>query len=419
MKKNRKRKKGKKKTRHSRGRSPKAVRGEPEGFALLGNKDTKSSSLPPSDVSPERLRMEVRAKRYEYQATARWLLMQEGQFRGLKYPSNFHRTAKCLYVSIGETRVYRNELQNYSYFAGLPVCGSVWCCAVCSAKIQEKRRVEIAIGMNWAYSNGKKCVMVTLTFPHYSWQHLEDILKHFAYALNLLRGGKLWTKIKNEIGFAGLIRSLEVTYGRNGWNAHSHEIWIIDEDADVEFLKLAVLQQWRKACIKAGLLDADDIKKIMSFMCHSVHVRDNARTGDYLAKQDDLRRWGADRELAKSNSKSGRDSGRHPFALLATAEWSNKDGQLFLEYAQAIIGRRQIFWSPGLRDKVGVYEVTDEELAKERPERANALAVLTSTEWNIIAREEARVEILDLAELRGWAGIAEWFGRRGIKLAYR
>ncbi len=62
-----------------------------------------------------------------------------------------------------------------AFYTGLAVCGSVWSCPVCTAKIQERRRLEISKGMDKAYESGLKCVMVTLTFPHMSFQKLDDL----------------------------------------------------------------------------------------------------------------------------------------------------------------------------------------------------------------------------------------------------
>ena len=33
-------------------------------------------------------------------------------------------------------------------------------------------------------------------------------------------------------GFKGLIRSLEVTHGANGWHPHTHELWFLKGSAE-------------------------------------------------------------------------------------------------------------------------------------------------------------------------------------------
>lgn len=42
-------------------------------------------------------------------------------------------------------------------------------------------------------------------------------------------------KFKDGIGYEGLVRGLELTYGSNGWHPHTHELWVLDfweEDSD-------------------------------------------------------------------------------------------------------------------------------------------------------------------------------------------
>ena len=41
-------------------------------------------------------------------------------------------------------------------------------------------------------------------------------------------------------------------------------------------------------------------------MQHGVDVKEDVDCGDYLAKQDDSRRWGFAEELSKATSKAGR-----------------------------------------------------------------------------------------------------------------
>ncbi|MFM9718814.1 hypothetical protein ACKI15_46290, partial [Streptomyces galilaeus] len=71
--------------------------------------------------------------------------------------------------------------------SGLAVCGSVWSCPVCAAKIQERRRVEIAQGFDWAYANNKKIIMVTFTIPHYVNQRLAELITKMREAFSGLR----------------------------------------------------------------------------------------------------------------------------------------------------------------------------------------------------------------------------------------
>lgn len=381
------------------------------GFRISGPTDAEAAGAD----APDFKRSEARARRYELQTTARVLLYTLGKQQGLEYAYNYHRTCKCLYVSVGKNTVNADERGN-AFYGGLPLCGSVWACPVCAAKIQERRRPEIAQAIDWAWTHGLKPVMVTLTFPHRSWHGLNDLITSQADALHRLRAGKPWAKVMAKVGFKGLIRSLELTHGGNGWHPHTHELWFVDQAADAAYIKERTLQRWTESCIRAGLLDPSDKAQLEAFHAHAVDVIDNCSNSDYLAKIDTERHWGADREISKGVTKAGSQSGRHPFTILETADFGNRDAELFLEYVHAMKGKRQIFWSHGLKELVGVEEKTDEELAEEELEKADVLATLTRRQWKIVIAEGARSEILDLAEAKGYEGLAQWFHRFGESL---
>ena len=84
----------------------------------------------------------------------------------------------------------------------------------------------------------------------------------------------------------------------------------------------------------------------MKILKHSIDIRFNCSTSDYLAKFDCKSNWGVDREIAKASTKKGKGSGKHPFQLAD----ENKD-ELFIEYVKAIKGRHQLRWSRFLKRK--------------------------------------------------------------------
>lgn len=366
------------------------------------------SSTPPSSKCKIR---ELRAERFMLQNSARDLLLWRGKEANYEYPANYHRTAKCLHVRHQpQVDVHQSKTNGKAFYSGLVVCGNVWACPVCAAKIQERRRLEIAQAFDWAYMQGKKVIMVTFTFPHYHWQRLNDLLVMQADAYTRLRRGNPWARIKTSIGYVGLIRSLEVTLGDSGWHPHTHEAWIVDKDADIEALRLRVVQRWLSMCQKVGLVPDN---KVAAFLLRAVQITDNCSTSDYLAKQDDSRHWGADRELAKASSKTSKSlKGFHPFGLLkehAEGSITRKDaGSRYLEYVNAMRGKSQLFWSHGLKDLVGINDKSDEEVATEQEDQADQLASLNSSDWALVIKFEGKTKILDLAETVGLNGIQAW-----------
>ena len=75
-------------------------------------------------------------------------------------------------------------------------------------------------------------------------------------------------------------------------------------------------------------------------------------------------------------------------------------------------GRRQLFWSNGLKAQVGVDDVSDEVLADESQEAAEIfLGADDYRGLGVVRGNDARAELLDIAE--------EGFVRGGIEEAWR
>ena len=122
-------------------------------------------------------------------------------------------------------------------------------------------------------------------------------------------------------------------------------------DSQAEALELveALREPWLAALKSEGLDGAGA----------AFQVQGATAAGQYLGK------WGAAEELALSGRKSGR-AGRSPFQLLAdySDAGDKRAGALFAEYAAAFKGRRQLVWSPGLKKRAGIDEVSDEAAAE-------------------------------------------------------
>lgn len=367
-----------------------------------GGPDRPASQLPPFEL--RKVLQGLRAERYRLLSSARAVLVDAGHRSGLEHAHNFHRTAKCMHIACGYlVAVRKAKDHSAAFYSGLSICGSVWACPVCSAKVQERRREEISKAIEWVYKEGAQPLLVTLTFPHGRHQKLGQLLKLQAKALALMRQGSPWKRFKEAVGYRGVIRALELTHGENGWHPHTHELWICSDQADAEGMAREVLKRWESACIRVGLLLPD---KVEAFRRYAVDVKGWCSAGDYLAKQDSSKHWGADRELAKGGGKAGKSTGAHPFGLLAkAADGDRRSARLFLTYAIAMKGKRQLLWSAGLKGAVGLVEKTDEELAEEQREDADLLGLLTPADWDRVRHFQRRAQVLDAAELGGWKAV--------------
>jgi len=154
---------------------------------------------------------------------------------------------------------------------------------------------------------------------------------------------------------------------------------------------------WLAACKKAGLFvegrDSED-----SFVLHAVDVTagdDGAAA--YIAKMDDQSKWGLSHEMTKSSSKQGRRAGSHPFGLALDPASQG----LFIEYAWAMKGQRQLVWSRGLKKAVGVVEKTDEEIAEEEVSKVDDHIPIGLYEWMLVRKHDARFDLVEAARAGG------------------
>lgn len=368
-----------------------------------------------SGATPEVLKRRlIRAERFALLAEGRRLLLNEGRQEGYRWHHKIHRTAGCHHIPHGKIHVHHSTQHNRAFYSGVQVCGSVWGCPVCAAKVSERRRLEVEQAVDWAWQNGYQPVMVTLTFPHQDEDDLDELLDRQADALRRLRQGKPWSKAKRRWGYQGCIRALEFTHGQHGWHPHTHELWLVRRDVDAEGEMLpAIKRQWRSACDRAGLLHRGDA----GFDQHGVTVIGNCSASTYLAKQDSASNWGIDQEVAKASSKGtrpGKRSGRHPFGLLRDSlEGDERAGRLYVHFLRTVTDRRcrALLFSRGLKGRIGIEDKKDEELAREEREEAEVLGQLEAEDWRLVRSCHAQAAVLDAAERDGWEGVVLLLGQ--------
>lgn len=391
------------------------------------------------------------AKRYHSQNIAKKILYQSARENIDNDPNfshlseierhykamNSHNTIKCFRTrsrSATNVGVRVDHEHSKAFFTGTHVCSSVWACKVCSTKINVRRGTEVQIAYDWAYNPSKRekedistmgktyqVALITFTAPHSIDDTLEDFNKKFDLAHKYLRKGENYDKYKKSVDYQGVIKSKEVTYGDfNGWHPHSHEGQIISfnltKEKEAQIRKF-ILNEWKKACKKAGLLKHGQTK---DFEEHAVDIIFHSKASNYIAKMgtedEEVTEWGADAELTGSINKLGKIKGLSPWQLLERGETSEKYKALWLEYAFVMKGKKQLVWSRGLKEKVGLKDKSDEEVAKEQTSSADLLALLTDEQWRIVLRidpvakkKDDRAYILWLAVNAGFQGLSDYF----------
>ena len=316
------------------------------------------------------------------------------------------RTAKCLRIKAfqRDVEVWKSKEFNTASYGGLQTCGSVWTCPVCSAKIAERRRIEIQQAMAMHRASGGDVHLLTLTAPHTRFDALEGLLERQGKALQgFLRDRKV-KEVFKEMGYIGQIRGYEVTHGRkatnNGWHPHFHFLQFVMVKGDAAQLmdwKTRLYLRWDAYCQKAGLGSP-------SFQ-HGIDLRDGSFASNYVAK------WGLEDEMTKGHIKKGKAGGETPFDLLRSVLADKEDRQaaaLFSEFAKAFKGKRQLSWSNGLKAKFNLVEITDEELAEKTDERSVLLGKILDFQWRDVLKLDARSVVLELAARGGWSLVQQF-----------
>ena len=322
------------------------------------------------------------------------------------------RVAGCMHhfmTGRGSVDILYSERVQKAHYGGLMVCGSVWVCPVCSAKITERRRVELSEAIQssrWRYTP----ILITLTFQHTRDDELKALLAILNDTFRELKKGAPWDRAKARYGIEHYVTSLEVTWGGNGWHPHKHMLVfssLPEDEIDTEGLEAWLSSRWQALLSKKGYYSSE---------LYGVKVQaGNDKVGDYVSK------WGIEHELTKAPVKRGRvgrdGKGLSPFELLELYGLGEKwAGELFKEYAAAMKGRHQLQWSRGARSALGLSEVqkTDEELAIEQEEEAVVMASLDWSQWKLILKAEKRGEVLQVASSGDVASLWKYLTSLGV-----
>jgi len=311
------------------------------------------------------------------------------------------RVKNCMrLVKKGNFTVDILKSRDKTFYSGLTVCGSVWLCPICAAKISERRRNDLKLAVSTAKKNGYQALFLTQTIPHYSNQSISSLQVKFTRARVKQREHNSWKNLSSRIGLVGSVRALEVTYGQNGFHIHTHEILFIRPGADrvdIPRTMLEILSTWQRACKSVGLRQPS--------IEHGVDLRDGSYADQYVNK------WGMEEELTKSHVKKGRVDSLTPWdflrIVLETGDCEYAD--LFREYAKAFKGKRQLVWSRGLRDLLGLdEELTDQELAEKNIDLADLIYKLSLDQWRFILSKDIRGEVLEHARIGGESGVVAY-----------
>jgi len=332
--------------------------------------------------------------------------LQEGGRRLVPH----ERVATCLrWIRRGETAVeiLHSASEGQAHYSRLEVCGSVWLCAVCAAKVAEERRKELRQAVEHCAGNGGGVLHLTFTVRHNRGHDLAGLVESFTKAYSRMVGHSAYRKqIKDTYQVMGAVRSLEVTHGINGWHPHHHVLMFVGRplsDDEMRRLERDIYALWERAAAREKL----------SMNRAGLTVQGARAAAGYIAK------WGAEEELTKSHLKSGRGGSRSPWDLLGDyLDGDDQAGALWRDYAAVFKGRRQLVWSAGLRALLGLEdETSDAAAAAALPNDAKHLGWVAFDDWLLVLRWQLRGDLLNLAAAGDWAIVADFLA--GLRARYR
>jgi hypothetical protein len=302
--------------------------------------------------------VEARSYRYRLQSAVRELIPSE-------------LPARCYWAMAGPWVSGKySDAQQRAFFSKLLVCGSVWGCPICAARVSEGRLVEVEAALEYAI--------------------LSDLLESFQQARGACLRGKSRRKVWDGFEVTGTVTALEVTFGQAGWHVHSHEVWFLpaatsaDELGELETMLLDV---WKRQVVRAGLRDVTE---------RGLQVRRSAPSAAYLVKINKA----AATELTKAVTKRGRQGNRTPLQLLEDhLAGDRRSGRLWVEYFEAFKDRRQLTWSRGLRKLLlpDLEYTPDETMAALEPVAREVVRLLPE-HWSAIQKADARLAVLRAIE---------------------
>lgn len=303
--------------------------------------------------------------------------------------------------------ILKHDLAKRAYYKNLLVCGRLWHCPVCAARITETRRQELSEALA---ASGLVPVLITYTVRHNQGMKLKPLLGAVLESFRRLKSGRIWKNFVNDYAWMGSIRALEPTHGQNGWHPHIHELALLQNSltsGQLHGLEKALKTRWAAVLAFSGHSASWE---------HGVSVETAySSISDYVAKfghEPIKQNWTLEHELTKAPVKKGRGEGRTPTQLLA--DYGDGDipaGRLWQEYARTFKGRKQLVWSRGLRDLLGMgKELTDDQAAAEVPPEARLLGRLTPEQWRAILKADLRGELLDAASTLSDLEFALWVG---------
>jgi hypothetical protein len=294
-------------------------------------------------------------------------------------------------------------------FGGLSTCGSVWACPVCSAKVAAERIQEVESLLAWNAARGGSVALATFTVSHNAGHGFKSLREALRVGWKHIADSGTWKRTRKEIGMDGYVKAIDVTHtNTGGWHPHIHVLMAFDGPVSQEMVSDwadELYGLWSRGLAKIGMTASRK---------HGVDLRLGTGALDGLGQYLNKLTY----ETAGGRFKKGRknDDGivsRTPFEILddAIATGLESDWALWFEFERASKGLRQIGWSQHLKERVGVEDKSNEEIAEE-DEKGETVAIVTPRAWKKLYWHAS--ELLTVLEQGGPEVALGWMDYRGL-----
>lgn len=396
---------------HNSDRRPALRASKPAQPALVCNADNSSTSEESagSGALAKRLDMLDTAARLVHDSALDDLPVMER----LRQQERIEHCTRLLTYGAGAAALMVNAKHQTNSFYNVQHCDS-WACPYCSTHKAEEEKSRLQVGMAEAMRQGLYPLMVTLTMRHKRGDELRRLLDQLYDAKNSMFTGRFFADFKERYGIIGHNRYTEITVGPNGHHAHFHLLFFCRwefSDKEAKALQLDMAPRWLRMLEKHGAAvptGAEAVRLIDEG--RPLHVQPgNSKVVEYLAKMGKLpakSEWGVEDELASAPAKKGRKEGFTPFELLALASGDKEAraeafaaafgieaaqvpalaGKFWLEYYEAIQGRRMVDWGKGLLE---LFRVDEQLQALAEQEAGDTTLVLMLIDYVQLRQDKA------------------------------
>lgn len=335
------------------------------------------------------------------------------RFRTLEYVRGVtHRRGgkRCMFTRKGVAETYASATgSGVVHLSNVQRCASPWSCPVCAPTIGERRADEIDRALSHWLDAGNSALFVTATLSHKLGDDLDSLLElvQRSWSRTFRWPARYVSRVSGEVTnadrcrpdwYEGQVRTVEVTYGKNGWHPHVHAIVFVRGGDSQPYGYLRDLRKrWGESVDRYG--GSTDVVSNSSPGWDVRRVTSSEVSG-YLTKVEGA--WSAGRELARADSKS---HGMTPAHLLeAASAGCARSGKLFKVYEIATTNRQRIVASPGLLSMV-----SDDEAAEAVLEDELAVSVaVPARSWRRLLRSGRAAAFLDDVARLGMGEVFVW-----------